>query len=424
MGVPGARGAQATAGTTGLGGGKSHEPTTRAQENTTNGGSSTKAPVVSAIDRTSTSEVRGAQATAGSSEESLISRLMDRLEIMERGQNRIQIDALPHVRDFSIWKRSTYSTIAMASKDKISTLKWLKRIDDANTIEELEDNGPSFEYLSDKIADALFEIIHGDLKSRVCNLQDKLFAANKFINGRQLIWLVFQDYKRPELDIAMLDFDDLMAHEIKGENLSAYINKLDKILLQIVERPSDAILESLLLKNVRKCAHFAPVLALYEYEHLHKGGPKSYESLLQVVRNHIAYRHAEKVSNQMRSTTSTLAVNRHDDYSIIHGDRGAQASAYTSDMEMGNTSGARSTSVGICKFWQRGKCRFSDGRDCRFLHYDPEQASPIDRGAQASAGELDTDTLDRSISPGLTSPHSYSPTGQAKARPKRSPLNR
>ena len=92
-------------------------------------------------------------------------------------------------------------------------------------------------------------------------------------------------------------------------------------------------------------------------------------------------------------------------------------------MEMGNTSGARSTNVGICKFWQRGKCRFSDERDCRFLHYDPEQASSINRGAKATTGELDTDTLDRSITPGLTSPHSYSPTGQAKSRPERSPLN-
>ena len=279
-------------------------------------------------------------------------RLMERLEELERSSKesqRVSIEPLPHVRNFALWKRSMFTSIAYASRDQISTLKWLKQIDDANCIEELENDGREFQSLSRKLADTLHERITGDLKGRVCNLQDELFAVNKFLNGRQLAWLIFQDYKRPDLEIAMLDFDDLMALEIKGENLSAYINQLDKMLLQINERPSDAVLESLLLKNVRKCSHFAPVLQMYEYEHQHKGGPKDYKSLLQLARNHIANRHADKIANQMRGATRSLSVN--------------------------TVAANGAKQKGDCNQWT-GKGQCSRGDRCPYLHDSSKKGNP------------------------------------------------
>ena len=74
------------------------------------------------------------------------------------------------------------------------------------------------------MAEALGKLLHGEFLKRVGLIRDKLFEVNRFLNGRQICWLIFQEYKRPETETAMLDFNDLINVELKGENLADFIS--------------------------------------------------------------------------------------------------------------------------------------------------------------------------------------------------------
>ena len=64
----------------------------------------------------------------------------------------------------------------------------------------------------------------------------------------------------------MLDFNDLMAVELKGDNLRALLTDWDLVLGKITNVPNDEQLESFLKKQLRKSEQFAPSLHLYEFD--------------------------------------------------------------------------------------------------------------------------------------------------------------
>ena len=55
-------------------------------------------------------------------------------------------------------------------------------------------------------------------------------AEGKILNGRQIAFLIYERFRKPEQETAIWEFNDLIAIELKGENLAAFVTEWEKCL--------------------------------------------------------------------------------------------------------------------------------------------------------------------------------------------------
>ena len=139
-------------------------------------------------------------------------------------------------------------------------------------------------------------------------IEEELQLKDQMLNGRQLAWLVFQNYQRSDVEVGMTDFKDLMSVELKNDNLVAFLTEWDTCILGMKKVPEEETLESLFVTQVRKCKHFEQVFALYNMKVVHEGHEKSYDSLRSFVTTHIEERHRSKISEQASRPKGTGAA--------------------------------------------------------------------------------------------------------------------
>ena len=65
------------------------------------------------------------------------------------------------------------------------------------------------------------------------------------LNGRQIGWLIYEHFRLSEVEGSLLEFEDLMSVELKGDNLVAFENDWDMHLSGIKTVPSEYVLETL-----------------------------------------------------------------------------------------------------------------------------------------------------------------------------------
>ena len=75
--------------------------------------------------------------------------------------------------------------------------------------------------------------------------------------------MIFQNYKMHEVEGSILEFEDILAVEVRGENLKQFINDWDLVLTQIDEHPSPKVMESLFRKQVDRISELKETMALY-----------------------------------------------------------------------------------------------------------------------------------------------------------------
>ena len=97
-------------------------------------------------------------------------------------------------------------------------------------------------------------------------------------------------------------FEDLLALELKGDNLQQFSNSWEMVLAGIKEVPTEDILESLYKRQLQKSTQLEKAIALYDDNILHNGEKKSYERLCTIVRSHLSRKRLQKNQQVMRET--------------------------------------------------------------------------------------------------------------------------
>ena len=118
------------------------------------------------------------------------------------------------------------------------------------------------------------------------------------LNGRQVAWIIFQNFKRNEIEVGMTEFRDLQSIRIKGDNLVAFVNDWDSCLYGMKKEPDLAIQESLFTDQVKQCKHFEQAYAMYVTKCTHDGLETLYEKLRSYV---LAHRKAEETQDHLSS---------------------------------------------------------------------------------------------------------------------------
>merc|ERR1712079_672452 len=207
----------------------------------------------------------------------------------------VSFDAWPSINAFRQWRMHFRRTIASSSTKPTVALAWASEIDEVTSVDQFRSSTYTseglvvdFETLDTKVAAGLMKITHGDFKKRITKKDEEhQIVHKKMLNGRPIAWLTFQHFKINDMESSMLEFSDLMALELKGDNLRGFDTEWDNVLLGMREHPEEKYLENLYRKQVKKSKQFELLYNQMETDHILRGQPRSYHSLKQMARHNL-----------------------------------------------------------------------------------------------------------------------------------------
>ena len=230
----------------------------------------------------------------------------DPLEIKRILSQECKIEAFPTSVRFRTWKMNFKKKIASISGNPDEAFLWINEIEEADTMDELAESG-LFPLLDSKIASGLSEILNGEFQRQVQVLDEKAAIKGRMLKGRQIAWLIYQHFRLSEAEGSILEFNDLLSVELRGDNLMAFKNDWEMVMSGLKVIPSAAILESLVLKQLQKSHQLKDMLALYHQDVVHRGEARSYERIMKMVTSHLEFRRRQKTRDDMSQNPRSLA---------------------------------------------------------------------------------------------------------------------
>ena len=160
---------------------------------------------------------------------------------------------------------------------------WILRVEEPDvTFDELSNSG-EFATLDAKLASSLSVGLTGDLARKVEHAKEKLTLERKMLlKGRQILHMIFDYYKLPEVDGQLFRVTDLLEVKMEGNDLRSFVNAWDNALLVMKGEVTDEWKYALFMKQVDN----NPALQYDMPSHrlLQDGHPdKTYEKLRRLV---------------------------------------------------------------------------------------------------------------------------------------------
>ena len=132
-------------------------------------------------------------------------------------------------------------------------MDWAMDCGDPNfDIDDLHDSSP-FPITDLLLRDACIKVIDGELLRKVMLIDSEMSKNRMQLSGRQVLWLIFQDFKVSEATGALYSFRDLNNIHMKQEDISGFMANWDYLLLNLQpgSRPTDRILLDLFYTQIK-----------------------------------------------------------------------------------------------------------------------------------------------------------------------------
>ena len=287
----------------------------------------------------------------------------------------IRFTACNSALKFREWKLNFKMKVSAASHDPKAAHKWIKKVEDAQSMDELADS-EGFETLDVKIATALHECLTGEFHRRITLMEEEADRKGGRLTGRQIAWQIYRLMQANETDAGFQSYRNLLEVELKGDNVEAFDNDWDSCLSVIVDMPSDNQLEALYLRQLESSDQLANLLALYTQGIVQEGKERSYIQLRKMFKNFLEQKRRRKNRRDLENRGGR------------HG---------------GGIHNVNNPKKGDCRNWiKKGHC--SNGKKCAFEHDEsrkgqrsrPRQKSPrptprsgSDRSSRGSRGSRD-----------------------------------
>ena len=109
--------------------------------------------------------------------------------------------------------------------------------------------------LDARIASALNKIIPNfQFKQKVSLEEHKAQKEDRFLRGRQIAYMIYDNFRVNGAHDTVLDYPDLFSVTLHDDNIQEFDTRWDEILLSMSKIPSDDILESLYKLRIRESA--------------------------------------------------------------------------------------------------------------------------------------------------------------------------
>ena len=87
----------------------------------------------------------------------------------------------------------------------------------------------------------------------------------RMVNGRQILWMIYDYHKYDEEYGAVLNFTDLLAVRLKSDaGFEGFMTSWESVLAGMAEPPAESILEPFFLEQLRASTVLKEELAHYE----------------------------------------------------------------------------------------------------------------------------------------------------------------
>ena len=215
-------------------------------------------------------------------------------------QQRLQIsdlhfDKFPTPATFACWKIRFKTEVCTCSQFPTEAMQWIKEVELFDSVDELRSSSsirgismPNFEVLDARIASALNKIIHNShFKSRISLEEQKAQKQDRFLRGRQIAYLIYDQFRVTGANDSVENYADLFTIGLRNDDIQEFDSKWDGILLSMTKIPPDDIKEGLYKLRIRESEKLKTVLELYDLEtHQKKLGP-DYHRLKAMVKRSI-----------------------------------------------------------------------------------------------------------------------------------------
>ena len=108
---------------------------------------------------------------------------------------------------------------------------WIKEVEMVHSLKELKSSRfPNVEMLDAKIASALNQIIQNShFKKKVSLEEQKAQKEDRFLRGRQIAFMIYDDFRVTGAHDTVLDYADLFSITLRHDNLQEFDTRCDEI---------------------------------------------------------------------------------------------------------------------------------------------------------------------------------------------------
>ena len=171
-------------------------------------------------------------------------------------QQRLQIsdlhfDKFPTPATFACWKimfKTEVCTRSQFPTEAVQLIKEVELVDSATRVISM----PNFEVLDARIASALNRIHNSHFKRRVSLEEQKAQKEDRFLRGRQIAYLIYEQFRVTGTHDAVENYTDLFTVVLRNDDIQKFDSKWDGILLSMTKIPHDDILEGLYKLRIRE----------------------------------------------------------------------------------------------------------------------------------------------------------------------------
>ena len=148
--------------------------------------------------------------------------VQQRLQISE-----LQFDKCPTPSTFSCWKIRFKTLVSSCSDFPSEAMLWIKEVEMVDSVDELKSSRsierkdfPNFEVLDARIASALNKIIQNSyFKKKVCLKEQKAHKEDRFLRGRQIVYMIYDYFRVTGVHDTVLDCADLFSITLRNDDV-------------------------------------------------------------------------------------------------------------------------------------------------------------------------------------------------------------
>ena len=205
--------------------------------------------------------------------------------------SELQFDNFPNRQSFLVWKIRFENQVTTCSDFPSDAMVWIKEVDMVDSwgwIEILAIRFWKFSKFWDAGREDCFcsEQDHPEspnFKKKVSLQEQKAKKENRFLRGRQIAFMIYDNVRVTGAHHTVLDYADLFSVTLHDDNIQEFETRCDEVLLSMTAVPTHDISESLYTLRIREYAQLKTFLELYDMEVHQKISMPNYQKLKTMV---------------------------------------------------------------------------------------------------------------------------------------------
>jgi hypothetical protein len=176
----------------------------------------------------------------------------------------------------------------------------------------LGETATKFETLDAKLSAALSEICRGELGRKITLKTEEEAKSTRLIRGRQILWMVYEDYRLNEEAGALHEITDLMKVTLrkdqnKIEHLSRFLLNWETILAGMKEPPPETTLQVLLYEQIRYLPFLSNDIAIFDRAAI-GSEDRSYQFLIKAAKRVLERNRQERNRKDIERSLDSLTA--------------------------------------------------------------------------------------------------------------------